>query len=174
MADSRTPGQRRSVLSTLPLYTMQPELLEKILAKNSVSQGDCKKIKSFAALQRQAVAAVLAANRLVDEGPLVSKQNFESEIRKLPLSGAFYEKDVLYDYEDYAEHLRQTLDFEAAHPNYSLLQTEENAFCNLQIIMNLGHWAMVSKEKSPAIHFVIRHPKLRGAIEKFSPPIVEK
>lgn len=174
MADSRTPGQRRSVLSTLPLYTMQPELLEKILAKNSVSQSDCKKIKSFAALQRQAVAAVLAANRLVDEVPLVSKQNFESEIRKLPLSGAFYEKDVLYDYEDYAEHLRQTLDFEAAHPNYSLLQTEENAFCNLQIIMNLGHWAMVSKEKSPAIHFVIRHPKLRGAIEKFSPPIVEK
>ena len=174
MADSRTPGQRRSVLSTLPLYTMQPELLEKILAKNSVSQGDCKKIKSFAALQRQAVAAVLAANRLVDEVPLVSKQNFESEIRKLPLSGAFYEKDVLYDYEDYAEHLRQRLDFEAAHPNYSLLQTEENAFCNLQIIMNLGHWAMVSKEKSPAIHFVIRHPKLRGAIEKFSPPIVEK
>ena len=174
MADSRTPGQRRSVLSTLPLYTMQPELLEKILAKNSVSQGDCKKIKSFAALQRQAVAAVLAANRLVDEVPLVSKQNFESEIRKLPLSGAFYEKDVLYDYDDYAEHLRQTLDFEAAHPNYSLLQTEENAFCNLQIIMNLGHWAMVSKEKSPAIHFVIRHPKLRGAIEKFSPPIVEK
>ncbi|MEF2724771.1 MAG: hypothetical protein U0N36_08355 [Eubacterium sp.] len=44
----------------------------------------------------------------------------------------------------------------------------------MQIIMNLGHWAMVSKEKSPAIHFVIRHPKLRGAIEKFSPPIVEK
>lgn len=117
---------------------------------------------------------MLAANRLVDEVPLVSKQNFESEIRKLPLSGAFYEKDVLYDYEDYAEHLRQTLDFEAAHPNYSLLQTEENAFCNLQIIMNLGRWAMVSKEKSPAIHFVIRHPKLRGAIEKFSPPIVEK
>lgn len=127
MADSRTPGQRRSVLSTLPLYTMQPELLEKFLQKLRFARR-LQKIKSFAALQRQAVAAVLAANRLVDEVPLVSKQNFESEIRKLPLSGAFYEKDVLYDYEDYAEHLRQTLDFEAAHPNYSLLQTEENAF----------------------------------------------
>lgn len=33
MADSRTPGQRHSVLSTLPLYTMQPELLEKFLKK---------------------------------------------------------------------------------------------------------------------------------------------
>lgn len=35
---------------------------------------------------------MLAANRLVDEVPLVSKQNFESEIRKLPLSGAFMKK----------------------------------------------------------------------------------
>lgn len=33
---------------------------------------------------------------------------------------------------------------------------------------------MVSKEKSPAIHFVIRHPKLRGTIESFVPPVVEE
>ena len=33
---------------------------------------------------------------------------------------------------------------------------------------------MVSKEKSPAIHFGIRHPKLRGAIENFVPPVVEE
>jgi len=32
---------------------------------------------------------------------------------------------------------------------------------------------MVSKGKSPAIHFVIRHPKLRTAIERFVPPVVE-
>lgn len=33
---------------------------------------------------------------------------------------------------------------------------------------------MVSKGKSPAIHFVIRHPKLRAAIERFVPPMVEE
>ena len=38
----------------------------------------------------------------------------------------------------------------------------------------IGRCAMVSKEKSPAIHFVIRHPKLRGAIENFVPPMVEE
>ena len=40
--------------------------------------------------------------------------------------------------------------------------------------MHLGKWAMVSKGRSPAIHFVIHHPKLRAAIEDFVPPVVEE
>ncbi len=32
---------------------------------------------------------------------------------------------------------------------------------------------MVSGCKSPAIHFVIHHTKLRGAIEEFVPPVLE-
>ena len=48
-----------------------------------------------------------------------------------------------------------------------------HAFRNLQILIHEGQWAMVSKGKSPAIHFVIRHPKLRTAIERFVPPVVE-
>ena len=47
------------------------------------------------------------------------------------------------------------------------------AFRNLQILIHQGRWVMVSKGKAPAIHFVIRHPKLRYAIESFIPPITE-
>ena len=47
------------------------------------------------------------------------------------------------------------------------------AFHNLQILIHEGQWAIVSKEKAPVIHFVIRHPRLRSAIENFIPPIVE-
>ena len=32
---------------------------------------------------------------------------------------------------------------------------------------------MISKSKAPTIHFVIHHPKLRSAIERFVPPIRE-
>lgn len=32
---------------------------------------------------------------------------------------------------------------------------------------------MISKGKSPAIHFIIHHPKLREAIENFTPPMQE-
>lgn len=46
-------------------------------------------------------------------------------------------------------------------------------FSNMEILVNPGKWAIVSKEKTPKIHFVIRHPKLVGAIEGFTPPVVE-
>lgn len=51
--------------------------------------------------------------------------------------------------------------------------TKGHPFRNLQVIMHEGRWAMVSKNKSPAIHFVIHHPKLCGALENFIPPVIE-
>ena len=90
-----------------------------------------------------------------------------------PLSELFLETDIPYTYEEYTAHIRQTKAFEKSHPNYSLCETSVCAFRNLQIHIHEGKWAMVSKSKSPAIHFVIHHPKLCSAIEKFVPPVVE-
>ena len=92
----------------------------------------------------------------------------------LSLSGLFSEQDIPYTYEEYLAHLEQTERFAAEHPRCRLELTGSGTFRNLQINMHQGQWAMVSKEKSPAIHFVIRHPKLRGAIESFVPPVVEE
>ena len=78
-----------------------------------------------------------------------------------------------YTYETYLAHVRQTEVFAAAQPHCRLEWTGGGAFRNLQICIHEGQWAMVSKGKSPAIHFVIRHPKLRTAIERFVPPVVE-
>ena len=47
------------------------------------------------------------------------------------------------------------------------------AFRNITIRACHGRWVIVSKAKAPAIHFVIRHPRLMDAIERFSPPVVE-
>ena len=38
-------------------------------------------------------------------------------------------------------------------------------FNNIQILILEKHWVMISKNKSPSIHFTIHHPKLRNAIE---------
>ena len=77
-------------------------------------------------------------------------------------------------YQEYLEHIDQTEQFAAGHSRCRLELTADSTFRNLQIVMHEGRWAMVSKEKSPAIHFVIRHVKLRSAIESFEPPLVEE
>lgn len=48
-----------------------------------------------------------------------------------------------------------------------------NAFKNIKVFVKSGKWAIVSKEKTPIIHFVIRHPKLVSAIEDFEPAVTE-
>lgn len=91
----------------------------------------------------------------------------------MELSSLFYETDIPYSEEEYAEHLRETMAFAEQNLNYKVKCSTAHAFHNLQILIHEGCWAMVSKGKAPAIHFVIHHPKLRSAIENFIPPITE-
>ena len=116
---------------------------------------------------------MLQDNHVRDELPLLTQAEFEDTSVSLPVSGLFPEHDFLYSYKEYLEHLRLTENFEKCQPNYSLELVHFQPFSNLNILIHEGKWAMVSKNKAPCIHFVIRHPKLRRAIERFIPPIIE-
>ena len=174
LADSRKPGKRRSILSTLPLYTMDEALLNSVLERHGLTDGERQRILEYAAAQRQRVETILKADCMEDEVADITKEEFELRPLTMNLSGVFCEKDIPYSYEEYLAHWKSTESFAANHPNYTLKKTSSHAFRNLQILIHVNDWAMVSKGKAPAIHFVIHHPKLRRAIENFIPPVVEK
>ena len=119
------------------------------------------------------MAAILETGEVVDELSVLSQGSFDQHPPVLDVSGALCESDLCYTYPEYLTHLRETERFAACHPNYTLKRTAAQAFRNLQIFLRVGQWAMVSKGKAPAIHFVIRHPRLREALERFIPPVVE-
>lgn len=131
-------------------------------------------ILEYASIQSQYLDTILAHSTVEDELPVLTQEEFSQFPPVLSLSGLFYEKDLAYTYEDYIEHLRQTREFAKNHPNYTVKLTNKNAFRNIQIIIHEGEWIMVSKGKSPAIHFVIRHPQLRNAIENMIVPVTEE
>ena len=174
LADSRTPGRRRHILYTPPLCTMEPDYLAALLEKQGLPAEERQRICAYAQTRREQLEAILLTDTVHQELPRLSEQAFAQFPPSLPLSGLFCGQDVPYTYETYLAHLAQTEAFAAAHPRYELEFTGGGAFRNLQICIHEGQWAMVSKEKSPAIHFVIRHPKLRAAIERFVPPVVEE
>lgn len=173
LADTRKPGHRRSILSTLPLYTASEDLLERILDRNGIDAEQKQRIKRYAAAQRQRIMAILAEGTVEDESPVFTPEEFREKPPVLELSGVFCEADIPYSQEEYTAHLNDTKAFAAQNPNYSWEMSGSQAFRNLQILIHQGRWVMVSKGKAPAIHFVIRHPKLRYAIESFIPPITE-
>ena len=173
LADIKTAGKRRSILSSLPLYTISDELLNRILTRNNINAELKEKIKEYAKTQRKRMKKILETERIEDEIPDFVQENFTKSPPMLELSGIFCEEDIPYNEEEYTAHLKESMAFAEQNPNYTLKCSTAHAFNNLKIIIHEGQWVMVSKGKTPAIHFVIRHPKLRSAIECFIPPITE-
>lgn len=173
LADTKTAGKRRSILSSLPLYTISSKLLDRILTRNNINAELKEKIKEYAKTQRQRIKIILENERIEDEIPDFVQENFTKNPPMLELSGVFCEENIPYNEEEYTAHLKESMAFAEQNPNYTLKCSTAHAFHNLKIIIHEGQWVMVSKGKTPAIHFVIRHPKLRSAIECFIPPITE-
>lgn len=173
LSDAAVDGKRRSILSSPPLYTIEPEYLKKLLESRSLSRDKITKILNFAKTQRSIAEKILAKNTVEEEIPYITQEEFNHRPVAMSLSGAFYNDDIIYSYSEYSELLRQTEEFARIHKNYKIKRLNNRNFINLQIVIHQGEWVMVSKEKSPAIHFIIHHPKLREAIENYVPPLVE-
>ena len=173
LSDAALPGPRRNILSAPPICTMDEPFLRDFLFRRHVSEEDCTLILDYARRRRDMMDAILSHDPVEDRLPLLSPEEFAAYPLSLPLSGLFYPRDLHYTYEDYQSHLDQTRRFAGTHPGYTATLSASHTFRNLEIQMHLGKWAMVSKGRSPAIHFVIHHPKLRAAIEDFVPPVVE-
>ena len=157
LADSRKPGLRKNILSAMPLYTMDLEYLELFLEKRSVQETERRKILNCARVQKQLTENILSCGAIEDEIPELTREEFEKYPISLALSTAFYEKDIAYSYEEYLTHLEQTAEFARKNTNYSMRLSKRNAFRNIQITVHEGEWAMLSKNKSPAIHSFSRY-----------------
>ena len=169
-------GNRRRILSSLPIHTISDELLLKILKRNKVSDENIEIIKSAVQEQKDIISTILKTNKFEDEISKISKEDFDKSPLTLSLSNSFYEKRIYYNYDEYLEHLELTNEYEEIlenNKNYTLTNNPNHTFRNIQISICENQWVMVSKDTSPSIHFVIHHPKLRNAIENFIPPIVE-
>lgn len=174
LSDMKKPGARRAILSTLPLYTISHELLAGMLTRRGIDAAQQQAITKYAAACRQRILSVLETNTVTDEIPALTAEKFGKKPPVLELSGMFAQNNITYSFEEYAAHLKQTELFADMHPNYILKENSAFAFCNLQILIHEKQFVIVSKGNAPAIHFVIRHPKLRSAIENFVPPMKEE
>ena len=173
IADTRKSGKRRGIRSTLPLYTISEELLERILIRHGIDSVQKQRIKKHVKTQKERIVSILASETLEDEVPALTPEEFSKNPPVLDLSGIFCENNLPYSEEEYMTHMSDTKAFARKNPNYILRISATHAFHNLQVLVHEGQWAMISKSKAPAIHFIIHHPKLRNAIENFIPPIVE-
>ena len=174
MSNSKLEGKRRRILSSLPIHTMSKELLAKILKRNKVSEADINSIYSELEKKKKIISDIVKNDILEDDYFEFSKKDFEKHLISLSLSTCFFEKKIYYTYDEYKEHLKLTHEYEKNTPNYKLTKSPNRTFKNIQVTFHDQKYIMISKDNSPAIHFVVYNPKLRNAIENFIPPIIEE
>lgn len=171
--DAGTVGARHNILPSLPVYTMPQETLAHIMERSDVPAADRARLTAFVQRQRELQKVILQNGTVLDEIPVLTPQEFEKQPMAVSLVDAFYERELYYTYEEYAQHLQATQEYAGLHPGYSLQKDTVRVFCNIRIQLHEGKWAMVSKANAPAIHFVIRHSKMLHALENFKVPVVE-
>ena len=164
-ADARTSGNHHNILSSLPLYTMPEDLLDRICTGHKIPAEQMMQIKEHARTQREKMDQLLKQSWVFDEVPNLTEAEFAQYPMTLSLSGMFYETDIVYTYEEYKMHLEATKEFAEEHSHYTINPTPELPFRNIQISMHENEWVMVSKNKFPTVHFVIHHPKMCDAFE---------
>ena len=160
-------GTRRNILSSLPTYTVPGDVLDSMLENNSLGEKDKADVRDYISRQRKIAETILENGMICDEFPVLSEEEFGKEPAFLSLSGMFSEKNLKYTYQDYLQHLAATKQFAEDHTGYDLHMDAVHVFRNIQIQINAGKWVIVSKNNAPAIHFVIKHPKMIRAFEDF-------
>lgn len=166
-------GDRKRILSSLPLFTMSNDLLNEILKNNKVSKKDINKIINYKNEEFNKYNTLLKNNTINDIIYILSKEEFTKNIPSLSLSNIFYDKKIKYSYETYLKHLKETKKFASKNNNYILNISNYLTFNNISITIFDKKEVIISKEENPTIHFVIKHPKLVNAINNFNPLVKE-
>lgn len=166
--DRKLICDRKRILNSLPLFTLSDGLFDKILKENSVSESDAEKLRKCKSEEQAHISSVLESSRLTDTVYIKSEEEFKnSDGAYLSFENVFSDLKLKYTYENYLEHIRLTESFK--NENYRLIKSESKIFDNIVLSVAHGNYAVVSKASHPVIHFIIRHPKLAGAIENFDP-----
>ena len=163
-------GDRRAILSSPPIWTISDDLLDSILIRHGIDADTQVKIKNYISKKRLIVENVLEKNHVTAEIAWLTEEEYKRFPVSVSLSEIFCEYDITYTYDEYKAHLDETEKYAETHKGFNVIRNNSPIFRNIQIYICYGKWVLIEKNKSPSIHFMIKNPKLRSAIENMSLP----
>ena len=173
MHEAAQSGERMHVMSAPPLYTMSEELLEEAIAASTLDEAEAQRVRMARAAQLARAESELAHGETVVTISRVDESNLGAASAHLALGEAFCTHSAPYGAQTYRKHIEQTEAFAAAHLTWHLAWGPDLGFRNIQITVRPDAWVLVSKNTSPAVHFVLRHKKMVEAFERFEMPVVK-
>jgi len=158
-------ANRRIISLALPDCTIPDSILDKHLS--GLSPDEKTVIKNHIASTKAFSDVVTIENTLTYDICEISKDDYEKNPVKLNFPMLFSDFEAPLSYDDYLAHLHATKAYANTHSNFILNEVDAIPFSNIKITIVHGNYFVVSKVKSPNIHFVIHHPKMLAGMENF-------
>ena len=166
--DKNIVCDRTRYISSLPLFTINDDLLIKILKNNNINDKEIKEVIKYKNNEKDYFEYILKNNNLTDFIYISNKKDYKENENYLLLSNMFYSKNITYSYEEYKEHLKSTKEYAKNNKNYKVIENRFTTFKNITITICGNNYVIIHKNANPTIHFVIRHPKLVDALKNFN------
>lgn len=160
-------NKRKNILLNLPCYTISDDLLSRILKHNNLSKTESDTIFNWIKSERDNIANILSNTTVLDSIKILSEEEFKLNPCVLDLSKFYYDKKIIYNYDEYLEHVELIKEYKKNNKNYTYKVNKENIFNNINMYIIDNKQVIISKINNPITNFVIYHPLLINAIQNF-------
>lgn len=157
---------RYNKLASLPMCTIPEHILTAVLKRNNIPEETISKEIEYLRALKTMMEVWIRDLEVVDEVPLISKEEFEKSPIFMQLPGGPLPFDLPYTYEEYEEQLEISREYARKNKNYKLVENPNSPFKNINIIIYKGEFIWISKMRAPSIQLIIRNAELREAFEK--------
>ena len=161
------------ICSNLLIYLSSADLLEKILKRADVNKTDIETIMAFHDETYKTLTDYLENHVLSLSIPEIVEEQFSAYKIGLSLADLFMDYDIMLTYDEYDAYIQNIKKLAAKYPKLHPEFNPAPTFQHINITIVDNKMVIVSKEKSPTVHFVIYHKKMIRAFQNFIPPIVD-
>ena len=160
----------RFICSKLPLFFLEPETFSTVMDEAGLSRADSENAGHYYSRMRDRMLSILEGNQISLIVPDLTREQFAQSPLGLSYADLFINTDPSVSYESYRRIMEELRDFASQHGRFVLETAVSPAYRNINITVAGDRLVIVSKEKSPTIHFVIYHKKMIRAFQSFVPP----
>ena len=155
----------RLLVSNLPLYFMGRESFEDLMQSLDVPDEDAAAIRKYYDKVRERFLAHIEETSVRLILPELSREEYERSPLRLSSADLFMDIGREISYEDYRKYCSELSALSDRYPGFILEYDPSPRFKNINITVAGDRMVIVSKEKSPTIHFVIYHKKMIRAFQ---------
>lgn len=164
-------GERKMFFGCLPSAAVPDELLDGMLSGGSADEKDCAAVRGFVKRSRELFEELLERENVTVVLPKISESALKEDAPALSFPTVFRDLGIRYTPEGYRAHFEAAKELFMRYPKCRLEISDSIGLKNIDITVISGKQVIVSKAKSPMIHFVINHPRMVAAFDKFTVPI---